>query len=53
MAKKFFPEDWETIPMEEMIRARSRLSGFIESIPDKDRAIKDVSIKKKKKKKKV
>jgi hypothetical protein len=28
-----------------MIRARARLSGFIESIPEKDKAIRDVSIK--------
>ena len=44
MAKKFFPEDWEKINSEEMIRARARLAGFIESIPDKDKAIRDVSI---------
>ena len=44
MAKKFFPSDWEKISPEEMIRARARLSGFIESIPDKERSIRDVSI---------
>ena len=44
MAKKFFPTDWETISQEEMIRARARLSGFIESIPDKERSIREVSI---------
>ena len=44
MAKKFFPDDWEKISQEEMIRARAGLSGFIESIPDKDKAIRDVSI---------
>ena len=44
MAKKFFPEDWEKISHDEMIRARSRLAGFTESIPDKDKAIKDVSM---------
>jgi hypothetical protein len=44
MAKKFFPDDWEKISQEEMIRARARLSGFIESIPGKDKAIRDVSI---------
>jgi hypothetical protein len=45
MAKKFFPDEWEKISAEEMIRARARLSGFIESIPEKDKAIRDVSIK--------
>jgi len=45
MAKKFFPDEWEKISAEEMIRARARLSGFIESIPEKDKAIQDVSIK--------
>jgi hypothetical protein len=44
MAKKFFPEDWEKISKEEMVRARARLSGFIESIPDKDKSIRDVSM---------
>ena len=43
MAKKFFPKDWETISHEELIRSRARLSGFVESIPDKDKAIRDVS----------
>ena len=44
MAKKFFPDDWEKISHDEMIRSRSRLAGFIESISDKDKAIKDVSM---------
>jgi len=44
MAKKFFPDDWEKISSEEMVRSRARLSGFIESIPEKDKAIRDVSI---------
>ena len=50
MAKKFFPDDWETIAQDELIRSRARLSGFIEAIPDtkddKDKLIKDVSIEK-------
>jgi hypothetical protein len=48
MAKKFFPDDWEKIAQDELIRSRARLSGFIEAIPDtkedKDKLIKDVSI---------
>jgi hypothetical protein len=44
MAKKFFPDDWEKISSEEMVRSCARLSGFIESIPEKDKAIHNVSI---------
>ena len=48
MAKKFFPDEWEGLPLEELQRSRHRLAGFIESIPDtkddKDKLIKDVSI---------
>ena len=48
MAKKFFPDDWEKLPLDELQRSRHRLAGFIEAIPDtkddKDKLIKDVSI---------
>ena len=48
MAKKLFPDDWEGLPQEELLRSRARLSGFIEAIPDtkddKDKLIKDVSM---------
>ena len=50
MAKKFFPDEWETITQDELVRSRARLSGFIEAIldtkDDKDKLIKDVSIRK-------
>ena len=44
MAKKFFPDEWEKLTKEEMINARARLSGFIESTTEKEKTIRDVSI---------
>ena len=44
MAKRFFPEDWEKLSKEELITARARLSGFIESTTEKEKTIRDVSI---------
>ena len=44
MSKKFFPDDWEKLTQEEMINARARLSGFIESTTEKEKTIRDVSI---------
>ena len=41
MAQKFFPDDWETMEKDELLCSRSRLSGFIEAVPDKDKLIKD------------
>ena len=41
MAQKFLPDDWETMEKDELLRSRSRLSGFIEAVPDKDKLIKD------------
>ena len=43
MAKKFFPDEWEKLSKEEMINARARLSGFIESTNEKEKTIRDVS----------
>ena len=37
MAKPFFTEDWEKWTPEELSRARSRLAGFIEATPDKEK----------------
>ena len=45
MAKKFFPDEWEKLSKEEMINARSRLAGFIESTTEKEKTIRDVSTK--------
>ena len=44
MAKKFFPENWESISKEELSNSRARLSGFIESTTEKEKTIRDVSI---------
>ena len=44
MVKKFFEEDWEKLSKEELINARARLSGFIESTTEKEKTIRDVSI---------
>ena len=44
MAKKKFPDEWEKLTKEEMINARARLSGFIESTNEKEKTIRDVSI---------
>ena len=41
MAQKFFPDDRETIEKDKLLRSRSRLFGFIEAVPDKDKLIKD------------
>jgi len=43
MAKKFFPDDWESISKEELANSRARLSGFIESTTEKEKTIRDVS----------
>ena len=42
MAKPFFEEDWEKLTKEELSRARSKLSGFIEGIPEKDKVLREV-----------
>ena len=47
MAKPFFTEDWEKWTHEELSRARSRLAGFIEATPDKDKLLREVSYKRK------
>jgi hypothetical protein len=44
MAKKFFPDDWESLSKEELSNSRARLSGFIESTTEKEKTILDVSI---------
>ena len=44
MAKKFFPDDWESISKEELANSRAHLSGFIESTTEKEKTIRDVSI---------
>ena len=44
MAKKFFGDEWEKLPKDELLRARARLSGFIEATTDKEKLIRDVSI---------
>jgi hypothetical protein len=44
MAKKFFPDEWEKMTKEEMINARARLSGFIESTTKKEKTIRDASM---------
>ena len=44
MAKKFFEEDWEKLSKEELLTARARLAGFIESTTEKEKTIRDVSI---------
>ena len=44
MAKKFFGDEWEALEKEELLRARARLSGFVEATSDKDKLIRDVSI---------
>ena len=43
MAKKFFGDEWEGLQPEELLRARARLSGFIEATTDRDKLIRDVS----------
>ena len=43
MAKVFFNDDWESMSKEELDRARSRLSGFIEATPDADKLLREVS----------
>ena len=43
MAKKFFPDDWEKLSKEELLNARCRLSGIIESTTEKEKTIRDVS----------
>ena len=48
MAKKFFGDDWECLQKDELLRARARLSGFIEATTDRDKLIRDVSIVKQK-----
>ena len=45
MAKPFFEEDWEKLTKEELSRARSKLSGFIEGIPEKDKVLREVRLK--------
>ena len=42
MAAPFFAENWETLSKEELASARARFAGFIEAVPDKDRALKEV-----------
>ena len=44
MAKPFFTEDWEKWTPEELSRARSRLAGFIEATPDKEKLLREVSL---------
>ena len=44
MAKKFFPDEWEKMSKEELVNARCRLSGCIESTTEKEKTIRDVSI---------
>ena len=44
MAKKFFPDEWEKLSKEELVNARARLAGFIESTTEKEKTIRDVSI---------
>ena len=44
MAKPFFEEDWEKLTKEELSRARSKLSGFIEGIPEKDKVLREVRL---------
>ena len=41
MAQKFFPDDWEKMERDELVRSRSRLLGFMEATPDKDKLIRD------------
>ncbi len=43
MAVNFFPDNWESMSTEELSSARSRLAGFIEAVPDKDKELKEVS----------
>ena len=39
MAKEFFKDDWEALPIEEINRTRARLAGFIEATPDADKLL--------------
>ena len=42
MSIPFFAKDWESLPAEELTNSRARLSGFIESVPDKDKILREV-----------
>ena len=44
MAKQFFTKDWESLPAEELANSRARLSGFIESVSDKDKILREVHL---------
>jgi hypothetical protein len=44
MAKPFFPQDWESLTVEELATARARLAGFIEAVPDREKILREVII---------
>ncbi|KAK4004426.1 hypothetical protein OUZ56_006159 [Daphnia magna] len=41
MAKPFFPQDWESLTVEELATARAKLAGFIEAVPDREKIIRE------------
>nr|CAH0102643.1 unnamed protein product [Daphnia galeata] len=41
MAKPFFPQDWESLTVEELATARTRLAGFIEAVSDREKILRE------------
>jgi hypothetical protein len=42
VATPFFQKEWETITSEELATARARFAGFIETVPGKEKVLREI-----------